>query len=341
VRPTVHDIAATAGVSLATVDRVLNNRPGVKRATRERVENAIGTLGYVRDVAAANLAKSRIYSLAFILPDGDNSFMAALEAAIVEAKSRGPHERTRVSLVKVPAFDAEALANALDAIGDEGVDGVAAVAVDAPEVAAAVERLSEKGIPFVTLVSDLTASARAHYCGIDNSAAGRCAARLIGRFVSTPEAPVAVIAGSMLVKDHRERVEGFRDAMMRDHPELRVLAPIEGRDDGSIVYRQIGMLLDERPDVAAIYSLGAGNRGLVRALKERGLAGKVKVVAHELTPASRAALEDGTIDVIIAQDPGHEVRSAVRILKANADGQPVIDAQEKIGIDIFLKDNLP
>ena len=59
MKPTVHDIARLAGVSLATVDRVLNGRPGVRSVTRERVNEAIASLGYVRDLAAANLAKGR------------------------------------------------------------------------------------------------------------------------------------------------------------------------------------------------------------------------------------------------------------------------------------------
>ena len=55
MRPTVHDIAAAAGVSLATVDRVLNLRPGVRSVTRAKVEQAIERIGYVRDVAALAL----------------------------------------------------------------------------------------------------------------------------------------------------------------------------------------------------------------------------------------------------------------------------------------------
>lgn len=80
MKPTVHDIAERAGVSLATIDRVLNMRPGVHAATRARVEAAIAELGYVRDIAAANLAKGRNYSMIFILPGNDNSFMATLRA---------------------------------------------------------------------------------------------------------------------------------------------------------------------------------------------------------------------------------------------------------------------
>ena len=65
------------------------------------------------------------------------------------------------------------------------------------------------------------------------------------------------------------------------------------------------------------------------------------MVAHELTHHTRAALEGGLIDVVLNQDAGHEVRSAIRVLKAKADGLDVIAAQERIRLDIFLKDNLP
>ena len=58
MRPTVNDIAKEAGVSLATVDRVLNDRPGVRAKTVRAVQDAIVQLGYVRDVAAANLASA-------------------------------------------------------------------------------------------------------------------------------------------------------------------------------------------------------------------------------------------------------------------------------------------
>ena len=73
-RPTVNDIAREAGVSLATVDRVLNARPGVRVKTITAVNDAIARLGYVRDMAAANLARSRSYRMAVFLPEGDSQF---------------------------------------------------------------------------------------------------------------------------------------------------------------------------------------------------------------------------------------------------------------------------
>ncbi|MGE8105261.1 LacI family DNA-binding transcriptional regulator [Allorhizobium sp. NPDC080224] len=341
MKPTVHDIASRAGVSLATVDRVLNRRPGVSARTREKVDQAVSELGFVRDVAAANLAKGRIYPLTFIIPSNDNSFMRGLRLALQEASARAGVERIAIRLVDVPAFDAAALAAALRQAAMEEPAGIAFVAVDAPEVAAAASEIVSAGIPLVTLVSDLSGAERDHYAGIDNAAAGRTAASLLGRFAAGRDGKVAVLAGSMLVRDHRERCEAFASVMAQDFPGLAVLPVIEGRDDPVVVERKVSALFADRSDIVALYSLGAGNRGLVRALGRLSPERRPVVIAHELTETTRGALQSGLIDAVLNQDAGHEVRSAIRVLKAKADGLPVVAAQERIRIDIFLKDNLP
>lgn len=342
MKPTVHDIARCAGVSLATVDRVLNGRPGVRNATREKVEQAIVTLGYVRDLAAANLAKGRTYRFAFILPANDNSFMIGLRREVEGAIERSSVERTRIDITEVPAFDAGALVSALKAVLSEKPDGVALVAIDAPDVRAAVERLVDAGIAVVTLVSDLGASGRHHYAGIDNIAAGRTAANLMGRFLSKVDGRVGVLAGSMLVRDHRERLEGFLSVLSEDFPHVAILPVIEARDDPALAETSIREALRRHVGLNGIYSLGAGNRGLIRALSEvKDPRKRPVVVAHELTASTRQALIDDTIDAVLNQDAGHEVRSAIRVLKAKADGLTVLAAQERIRIDIFLRDNLP
>ncbi|KGD91963.1 LacI family DNA-binding transcriptional regulator [Rhizobium sp. YS-1r] len=346
MKPTVHDIAKSAGVSLATVDRVLNDRPGVRAVTRSKVEEAIAALGYVRDLAAANLAKGRTYSFVFILPENDNSFMIGLHEEVRGAIARSSAERTHIRIVDVPPFDPDALVDALEKVLAEKPSGVAFVAIDAPEVRAAVGRLKEAGIPTVTLVSDLPDASRDHYAGIDNIAAGRTAGSLMGRFLSGPfmgerGATVAVLAGSMLVRDHRERLEGFSSVIGESYPNVLILPVLEGRDDPALAETVVADALRRHADIAGIYSLGAGNRGLIRAVQKAGMSRRPLVIAHELTASTRAALAEGVIDAVLNQDAGHEVRSAIRVLKAKADGLPVIAGQERIRIDIFLKDNLP
>jgi LacI family transcriptional regulator len=340
MRPTVHDIAAEAGVSLATVDRVLNARPGVRQKTVAKVAAAVQRLGYVRDVQAANLAKKRIYPLVFVIPEGPNSFMRGLEAEIRSAMQRSSVERTSIQLETVPALDADAIVRVLDAVDSANVTGVALVATDTAEVSAAVDRLTDKGVHVTTLVSDLPGSRRTHFCGIDNLAAGRTAAGLIGRFCSGRSGKVLVVAGSMTLSDHMDRASGFAAVLNSEFPNLEIVGPVETSDEADMVCQVVTAGLDANPDIIAIYNLGAGNRGLLDAL-QRGDHQDRAVVVHEVTEISRGGLAEGLFDAVINQDCGHEVRSAIRVLKARSDGLMPISAQERIRIDIFLKDNLP
>ncbi|GLU28421.1 MULTISPECIES: LacI family DNA-binding transcriptional regulator [Brucella/Ochrobactrum group] len=341
MKPTVHDIARTAGVSLATVDRVLNDRPGVRAKTRTRVTDAMNALGYVRDVGAANLARSRLYQFDFILPDNENTFMQNLRAELEAATERGLSERVLINLVLVPAFDEAALVKALNDSAERKPDGVAFVAVDTDPVREACAKLTEAGIHAVTLVSDLGRSTRAHYVGIDNGAAGRTSARLLGLFASGTIGPIAVIAGSLKVHDHQERFEGFKKAMETDFPDREILPVLEGFDEGARVEKLALELLKGQRDLAGIYNLGAGNSGLVRALAAFQDHKRPLVIAHERDGITSQALKDGLVHAVLAQDAGHEIRSAVRVLKATADRLAIVQGQEHIRIEIFLKDNLP
>jgi ABC-type sugar transport system substrate-binding protein len=85
----------------------------------------------------------------------------------------------------------------------------------------------------------------------------------------------------------------------------------------------------------------AAVRGIVAALEAAGRQRQVVYIAHELTDESRRALIDGTIDIVINQDAGHEVRSAIRVLMSRADRSPIVQAMERIRIDIYVRDNIP
>lgn len=338
-RPTVNDIAREAGVSLATVDRVLNARPGVREKTILRVNEAIARLGYVRDVGAANLARRRSYRLAFVLPDSETAFMRALRGAIESAGALAAYDRTTIAIVTVPALDPTATVRAMASLTD--VDGVAVMAPETPQVRDAIFRLREAGTPVVAIVSDQPNSARARFVGINNLAAGRTAAQLIGRFTAKPDATVMVLAGSMMARDQMERRLGFDEVMLRDFPGMTVLPSLEGRDDSETVARVLPAALAAHPRVAALYAPGAGHRGLVGTLRALKRPRRLTVVAHELTPATRAGLEEDLIDAVITQDVGHVARSALRVLRAAIDGTPLDPGQEQIRIEILLRENLP
>jgi LacI family transcriptional regulator len=115
----------------------------------------------------------------------------------------------------------------------------------------------------------------------------------------------------------------------------------ESRDDVEKTAALTAQLLREHQDLVGIYNVGGGTKGIVAGLEASGRAKDIVFVAHEITEGSRRALIRSTIDAIINQDAGHEVRSAVRVLIAHADHTPLVEAQERIRIDIFMRDNLP
>ncbi len=334
------DVAREAGVSTATVDRVLHRRAGVKAKTIERVSAVVHRLDYRPDPAATRLARARHRSICFVLPGGGHSFVTLLAAQVQHLGHWLAEQRASAHIEAVDTFAPDAVARCLAGLNGRH-DAVVVMALDHPQVRAAIDDLVAAGTVVVTLVSDVPSSRRSHFVGIDNVAAGRTAASLLGRFVGEREARVGIVLGSPALRDHAERLFGFRQVMAAEFPRLRLLAPLEGHDDSAQTQPLVARLLKRERELAAIYSIGAGNRGIDAALQAGGRAAGVVWVCHELTAHTRRALLDGVASAVINQDAGHEVRSAVRVALARLHGERVVEAQERIRIDIFVKDNLP
>ena len=336
-QPTLKDVAERARVSYATADRVLNGRAPVREDTAERVHRAVAELGYVRNVAAANLSRQRIYRFVVVLPSGPNAFFQRMRRLLAEDAARAALMSTRIEVREVAAFDAAGLAAELDRLAREEIDGVAAVGLDGPELRDAAARLRAAGIALVSLVSPLPGVGGRDYVGIDNGAAGRTAGRLTGLSRGGRGGLVQPVVGALNAQDHRQRLAGFHEVLAADFPALEALPPVEGRDDARIVEREVGRILDSR-DIVAIYNVGAGNSGLARALAQRGT--RPFCIVHELVAHSRRALEDGIFDVVLDQRPEVEIRTALDRLRSLSDGVDGPGA-DPLFPTILVRDNLP
>ena len=339
-RTKLRDVAHKAGVSLATVDRVINRRNGVRDKTIQRVEEAMTQLGYRLDPMARRLARNQNFRFLFILPKGSNSFMLQLREQVERTAEWAVSQRGFIDIIEVDVFDAEALAQTLDHL-DATYHGVATVALDHPRVRVAIDDLAHRGIPVITLVSDVPHSRRLHYVGVDNPAAGRTAASLMGRFLNKQHGTIGILAGSLALRDHAERHFGFNQVLAKDYPHLKMLQVAEGRDDYELSKKCVLDMVQQTPDLIGLYSAGAGNRGIAQALVDSQKSNQIVWIGHELTSHTRGFLFQGIMDAVINQDSGHEARSAARLLLAHCWGEPVLEDQERIRIDIFIKDNIP
>ncbi|MEN0088117.1 MAG: LacI family DNA-binding transcriptional regulator [Pseudomonadota bacterium] len=342
-RPTVHDIARHAGVSLATVDRVLNARPGVREATIQKVNQAISRIGYVRDLTAANLARQRDYEFVFMLPDRPGGFTKQLRKVIDEVAAVSAIDRSQIRTQLVPSSDPHAFVLELQKLDPSGLDGLAIIAPETPHVRDAIHNLAEQGVPVVAIISDLPSSDIVQFVGINNAAAGGTAGRLMGSFVERTPSDILVVAGSLQAREYVERRLGFDRIMADRFGHLNVLPTVEIWDDPDLLIRTVGRVLDRQSNISGIYSLGVGNAGLLKLITERYDPKDPKapvVIVHELTDVTRRGLMEERFAAVIAQDVGHVVRSAVRMMRARSDGRGVLASQEKIRIEVIVKENL-
>lgn len=133
---------------------------------------------------------------------------------------------------------------------------------------------------------------------------------------------------------------GFRHKIAEDYPGLTIVELREIRDDTERAYREATALIERHPDLAGIYNIGAGNRGIARALTESGLARSVVFIGHELTEFTRRFLISGVMDAVIDQNPRVEAREAIDRLARAARGETRPDGPA-IRIQAIFKENIP
>ncbi len=338
-RPRLVDVAAAAGVGPATVDRVLHRRHGVRETTARRVVEAARALGYVDDVDAA-LVPAAPLRVVFLLPVGENRYIRLLADTVSFAAQHWAPFNVRCRVVAIDTFNPHALSTMLMRHGPRS-DGVVTMALDDPSVRDAIAALAARGVPVVTVITDLAASARAAFIGLDNRAAGRTAAFLLGRFIGRHPADVALIAGSRSYSAHREREAGFLSLLADQARPLVVVGHHEGHDDPERNRRLTRDLLHRHPQLAGIYNLGGASDGIARALHEAGLRHRVVLIGHGLTPDTRALLIDGTMDAVITQSPQTMVLNCVRVFANLRERRDPLSGIEPVHTQVLFRENLP
>jgi len=199
------DVAAHAGVSHQTVSRVLNGHPSVRPETRDRVLEAIATLGYRRNSAARTLVTRRSDTLGVVTPasalHGPTSTLVGFEEA---ARVAGWY----VSVATVRQVDAETMRRTVEHFLDQGVDGVVVIA-PTTEIAEAVAGI-DSSVPIVMISStpDVPPGAHVHAVGVDQRQGARLATR---HLLAAGHATVLHVAGPQDWFDAQDRLVGWRE----------------------------------------------------------------------------------------------------------------------------------
>lgn len=310
-KPTIREIADLAGVGTASVDRVLNNRPGVKEKTRSRVIAALEKLDSESSTETENL---RIV----LFSESGEAFNGAMAKAVSYTNRTTPGVHVDCHFVITKELEPLPFARKIEEDGKKA-DGVILVAREHPAVNRAVRNLTNDGVPVVCITTDLPSSRRSAYIGNDQSAAGCVAAQLIGLIMpKTPNSILLVM--SEAYRSQQERELGFRRVLRSEFPHLRIEERVISDDSPETTKKQLLKYFEAHDAPAAIYNVAGANRGVAEALEAHGNAEDTIFVGHELTENSVALLESRVMDYVISHDFESEMSAAISWIKDRLSG---------------------
>jgi LacI family transcriptional regulator len=340
-RMTISDVAREAGVSTATVDRVLNGREKVRETTARQVFEAAHRIGY----HAAGLIGQRIKTdlplmrFGFVMHKEKQAFYKNFADEMERAVRTAPNVRGEL-IIEYSASQAPGDFAALMRGLMGRVDVMGATAVTHHLVTEAVQELQEDGIPCFALLNDFAQGVRQNYIGLNNLKVGRIAASMIATAVHKP-GKIAVFVGGYRWHGHELRETGFRSYFREYAPQFTVLDTLVNLETRQLTYEATLDLLARHPDLRGIYCAGGGMEGAIAALREVRQPGDVALIVNEVTPETRAGLQDRYITLVISTPLAVLCRDIVTLMSnAVLNGMSDVVGQHFLQPELYLAESI-
>ena len=308
--PTIREIADLAGLSVATVDRVVNGRPGVSNKTRKRTNAALLKL---RKSASVN----EVLRVALLCESG-KTFNRAIDDAATLINRSVAGVSIFGSYSETTRSDPRTLAGKIEEAGETS-DGLILIAREHPAINNAVRKMKRNSLPVVCLTTDLPSSRWNIYIENDQYAAGCVAAQLIGQALPRSKQKILFVM-SVPFRCQQEREMGFRRVLRSSFPHLRIEERVISDDVPETTFEQLQIFFETHEPPSAVYNVAGANRGVAQALEAADCTNTTKFVGHELTPISQLLLESGTMDYVISHDFRAEMQTAVRWIQSYHEG---------------------
>ena len=299
---TIKDIAEAAGVSRGTVDRVLHNRSGVNAEVAQRVRDIAEKLGFVPNRAGKILAaRKQPITFACLLPDKENPFFSEVIKGIRRAEKELSDYGVTVSIVHVKGYDPEIHEKAVQHMMEENYGGFCLTTLDTPQVQLAVHKIVERGIPVVSLNTDIPDSGRICYVGTDYFRAGKTASGMLS-LTSSENLSILIITGSYNIRGHKERIKGFIAGLDDRNIKYTITDTVESLDNDELSFEQTKKVLAKNSDLNCIFIAAAGVGGVCRAVEECGR-NDIRILAFDEVPAVKRNVKKNLIKFTICQEP--------------------------------------
>lgn len=311
---TIKDLAKLAGVSRGTIDKALNNRPGISEVTRERILRMAEELEYQPNLMGKALVQGdKPIKIGAIVTPEYNPFVQLIKDGIAQAAEE--YQPFNVSVITKEPVTMETSEKIwlLDQLVEDGVKAIAILPSNSPELVEKLNEISAKGISVLIFNSYVPGIDQLCFVGQNHYHGGRTAADLMRR--SIPEnAEIGIIMSSKELSCHNSRISGFQDYFAQFGDRYKIIEIFENKDLKDEAYALTLRMLNAHPELKGIYITGGGTIGVARALELTGNAKNIALICHDLLAENADYMRDGTIDFVVDQDGHKQGYMSIKIL---------------------------
>jgi LacI family transcriptional regulator len=299
-RPTIKDLADAANVSVSTVNRILRGAGEVRGPTMERVCQVAEEIGFygLGTIKSAISANRETYRFGILLQQRGRVFYDELGSAIMQAAKTFPDATVAVELEFMRDLLPESTADQIRDMGQR-CDAISLVAPEHPTIVDAINEVTSNNVPVIALISPILSNGNVGYVGLDNWKVGRTAAWAFDR-LTRRSGKIATFVGHHRFKNQDQNESGFRSYFREHKCDLTLLEAETTFESSSVAHELTEKLIKEHDDLTGVFISGGGITGVLSALRESGRGKDLVVVGYELMAPTRAALLDGTMDLVIS-----------------------------------------
>lgn len=309
-KPTIRSIAAAAGVSRGTVDRVINNRAHVNPAVRARVQRIARELGY--RISSGSEEDGTALRIGVIVPQWELSYFTEQTRQGISQAARllGTHE-VRLVVEELRSRSNEEYIKRCEALLEQGVRGLVINAPDNVVMQAELARFHEAGIPVMTYNSDIPQSARLCFVGQNQLQCGRIAGGLMHLAISG-QGNLLIVTGNM--EFHRRRVDGFCSRLTELGYTPDRFEIVECYERYDLTCDTVTRYARTHPHLTGIYMSTENVLGCLDGITQSHVRHPIHVIANDLTPVNRKMLRTGRLDFVLEQEFSAQVYEAIMML---------------------------
>ncbi len=340
----IKEIAKRAKVSIATVDRVIHDRPGVALKTKQRILHIIREIDYQPNILASRLKSKKNYTLAVLIPKitAKNNFWEAPYQGIVKALQEVERYGIRIKSYRYDKTVKNSFKQSAIRILEDHADGILMAPFFANEAHKVVKSFTQAGIPYLFIDSYLHDNGCISYIGPNLYHSGFVAGQL-AKYVVRSKEDVILTLNITNTNSNRENLKEIARGFANYFGEEKIPNPLQTIDivqeDYPFIRHKLARYFEAHPTTSCIFVTNARVYSVARFLKETQRQ-SIVLIGFDFISENIRYLKENVIDFLICHKPEEQGYRGIKSLYKHLILRQEVEEIQFMPIDIITKENM-